>query len=199
VRPEFFGLGDSPGGPRLGLLVCGGSRGARSINRAVTSALPALARIEPAPRIVHQTGPDDEAAVRAAYAVYPAELHEVHAFLDDMPQRFAAADLVVSRSGASTIAELCAAGRSAILVPYPHAADDHQRHNAETLEQTGAAILVPDSTLAAGALERTIAELAADPVRRRAMAHAARALARPGAAERIADLAEGLMEGRDVS
>jgi UDP-N-acetylglucosamine--N-acetylmuramyl-(pentapeptide) pyrophosphoryl-undecaprenol N-acetylglucosamine transferase len=196
VRSEFFGIDARDARPTVSVLVFGGSRGAHSINRAACEALEALGALSAPPRLVHQTGAADEAQVRAAYGSY-AGLHEVSAFFDDMPSRFASADLVVSRAGASTLSELCAAGKPAILVPFPHAADDHQRHNAETLREAGAAVVLPDDELSGGTLAEVIAQLAGDPDRRRRMARAARALAQPDAAERIADVADRLLEGRE--
>jgi len=177
----------------VGLLIFGGSRGARSINRAVCAALAELARIRPSLRLEHQTGDEDEDEVREAYAAHDGP-HEVRAFFDDMPRRLARADVVVCRAGASTISELCAAGRPAVLVPYPHAADDHQRHNAETLVAAGAALILDDGELSGARLSATLAELAGDETRRRAMGRAARGLARPDAAARIADVADALIE-----
>jgi UDP-N-acetylglucosamine--N-acetylmuramyl-(pentapeptide) pyrophosphoryl-undecaprenol N-acetylglucosamine transferase len=192
VRREFAAIGPPPPGDRLSLLVFGGSRGARSINRATAGALPHLARIAPAPRIVHQTGAEDERFVADAYGTYSGP-HEVRAFLDDMPARLAAADLVVSRAGATTLSELAAAGRPAVLVPYPFAADDHQRLNAEAVRDAGAALVILDRDLDGDRLAEAIVSLAADPGRRREMGEAARRLARPDAAERIADVAEALL------
>ena len=194
VRAEFFEIGDAPADARLSLLVFGGSRGARSINRAVTAALPALAGTPGSLSIVHQSGIEDETEVRKAYENFPGP-HEVRPFLNDMPQRLAAAQLVVCRAGASTLAELCAAGRPAILVPYPHAADDHQTRNAETLVDAGAARMLAEQNLDGESLAALIAELAADPGRRREMGQAARALARPDAARDIVDLAMRLIDG----
>jgi UDP-N-acetylglucosamine--N-acetylmuramyl-(pentapeptide) pyrophosphoryl-undecaprenol N-acetylglucosamine transferase len=200
VRPAFAAVGDPPAGPRLSLLVFGGSRGARSINRALAAALPELARLDLPPRIVHQTGIADEPEARSSTSLYPADLYEVHAFLDDLPTRLAAADLVLCRAGASTLAELCVAGRPAVLVPYPHAAEDHQLRNAEALVSAGAACLLPDAELSGTRLSRVIEELTAAPELRRSMSAAARALGRPDAARRIADLAETLLSGgRHVS
>ena len=200
VREAFGRVGELPRGERLSLLVFGGSRGARSINRAVAAALEELLRLAPAPRIVHQTGAEDLAWVREAYHDrYPAELSTVEPFFDDMPQRMAAAELVVCRSGASTLAELCAAGRPSILVPYPFAADDHQRRNAEVLVAAGAARLLPDAELDGPRLAGAVAGLAADRPRLCAMARAARSLGRPDAAERIADVAEAVLERRRVA
>jgi UDP-N-acetylglucosamine--N-acetylmuramyl-(pentapeptide) pyrophosphoryl-undecaprenol N-acetylglucosamine transferase len=197
VRAEFARIGPPPSGRELSLLVFGGSRGARSINRALAAALPRLARLDPPLRIVHQTGAEDERVVAEGYErSYPRGSYEVLAFIDDMPERFAAADLVVCRAGASTVAELAAAGRPSVLVPYPFAADDHQRHNARVLGNAHAAIVVEDRELEGGRLADVIAELAADPEARQRMALAARSLARPDAALRIADVADALMEGR---
>jgi UDP-N-acetylglucosamine--N-acetylmuramyl-(pentapeptide) pyrophosphoryl-undecaprenol N-acetylglucosamine transferase len=194
VRAEFFEIGDVPAGEGLSLLVFGGSRGARSINRAMGAALPALAGLPEPLSVVHQTGPADETEVRGQYEGFPHS-HEVLPFLHDMPGRLARAQLVVCRAGASTLAELCAAGRPAILVPYPHAADDHQTRNAETLVDAGAAVLLPDVDLNGERLAATVVELAADPGRRLAMGRAARKLARPRATEQIVDLALRLIEG----
>lgn len=194
VREAFTRIGPPPGGPGLSLLVFGGSRGARSINRAMTEALPQLAAMRPVPRIVHQTGPEALEAVRAAYGAVPAlSQAEVAPFLDDMPLRLADADLVLARAGATTLAELAAAGRPAILVPYPHAADDHQRLNAEAVAEAGAAVWILDGELTGVRLSASVAELAADPARRLRMGEAARGLARPDAAARIADVALSLV------
>lgn len=198
VRREFVSIGESPGGATLSLLVFGGSRGARSINRAMDAAADRLAAIDPPPAIVHQTGEADESLAAETCRRYPQEKYEVQAFLDDMPTRLAQADLVVCRAGASTIAELCAAGRPSILVPYPHAADDHQRHNAETLQQAGAATVVSDGDLDGERLASLVADLASDRERLAAMGRAARGLAIPDAAARIADVAERLIAGQPV-
>lgn len=195
VRAEFAAIGPPPGGDRLSLLVLGGSRGAHSVNRAMSAAVPELARLASPPRIVHQTGGDDERDVRASYADYPDGAWEVHAFLDDVPSRLAAADLVVSRAGATTLAELSVAGRGAILVPYPYAADDHQRHNAEALVEVGAAELVLDADLDGELLARKIGRLAAEPEAVKRMSRAARKLARPHATAAICDVADGLLRG----
>ena len=198
VRPEFAAIGPSPNEERLGLLVFGGSRGARSINRAVVAALPRLAAMTPPPRIVHQTGPEESEAVARAYAAHPGLTADVRPFLDDMSQRLAAADLIVCRAGATTLAELAAAGRPAILVPYPFASDDHQRANAEAVRDAGAAVMIEDRAFDGPRCAEEIAGLAIDRPRRDRMAAAARTLARPDAAERIADVAEALLEGREA-
>jgi UDP-N-acetylglucosamine--N-acetylmuramyl-(pentapeptide) pyrophosphoryl-undecaprenol N-acetylglucosamine transferase len=114
-----------------------------------------------------------------------------------MPARLAASYLVMCGAGATTLAELAAAGRPAILVPYPHAAEDHQRRNAETVERAGGAIVIADASLDGRRLAGAVIELARDPARRARMAGAARALARPHAAAAIADVAERLLAHQD--
>lgn len=195
VRPEFAAIGEPPGGRELSLLVFGGSRGARSINRAMMEALPGLAALDPPPRVVHQTGEENLEDVTQAYVERAPGRFEVHAFLDDLPARLAAADLVICRAGATTLAELAAAGRPAILVPYPHAADDHQRLNAEAVADAGAAVVVRDRDLSGAHLADLVRTLAEDPARRRRMAEAARRLAHLDAASRIADIASALLAG----
>jgi len=196
VRAEFVSVGAAPADTTLSLLVFGGSRGARSINRAMAALVEVLARLDPPPRIVHQTGANDAETVRRAVADYPGTW-QVHEFIDDMPARLADADLVVCRAGATTLAELTAAGRPAILVPYPHAADDHQRYNAETLQNAGAALVVGDDEIDGGRLADVLLGLAADRTRLETMGLAARRLARPDAARRIADVADALLAGEN--
>jgi UDP-N-acetylglucosamine--N-acetylmuramyl-(pentapeptide) pyrophosphoryl-undecaprenol N-acetylglucosamine transferase len=196
VRPEFARIGDPPGADALSLLVFGGSRGARSINEAVIGALPGLREVDPPPRVVHQTGKEDETRVAAAYREHLPEATEVRSFLDDMPERLAAADLAICRAGASTLAELAAAGRPAILVPFPFATDDHQRLNAEAVQEAGAARIVLDKDLTGEGIAELVRSMNADRDRLREMGRAARNLARPDAAERIADVADDLLAGR---
>ena len=198
VRPEFATIGPSPNAARMALLVFGGSRGARSINRAMVAALPQLAAMASPPRMVHQTGPDEHEAVARAYAEHPGLPADVRPFLDDMPRRLADADLVICRAGATTLAELAAAGRPAILVPFPFAADDHQRANAEVVRDAGAAVVIEDKDLDGPRCAAEIAALAGDRQRRQRMAEAARTLARLDATARIADVAEALLERKAV-
>lgn len=194
VRTEFEKIGGIPGDETLSVLVFGGSRGAHSINLAVVEALREIGNISPTPLIVHQTGVEDEVEVKAAYeSSYPAGRFEVHRFLDDMPHRLERADLVICRAGASTLSELAAAGRPAVLVPYPHAADDHQRHNAEAVASAGGAVVIPDGELDGTAIAATVKMLAGDRERLNRMAEAARELAAPGAAGRIADVLDELL------
>ena len=200
VRAEFSSIGPAPSGERVSLLVFGGSRGARSVNRTVVEALPQLAGTTPGLSIVHQTGEAERDAVAAAYARFPALPSTVLPFIDDMPRRLADAELVVSRAGATTLSELAAAGRPAILVPYPHAADDHQRLNAEAVRDAGGAVvLADDGTLGGAKLAAAIAELASDRPRRLRMAAAMKTLARPDAASRIAELGLALAERREAA
>jgi UDP-N-acetylglucosamine--N-acetylmuramyl-(pentapeptide) pyrophosphoryl-undecaprenol N-acetylglucosamine transferase len=139
-------------------------------------------------RVIHQTGERDYNEVQAAYtqAAIPAEVHK---FIDDMPGFFSRADLVLCRSGASTVAEIAAAGKPAIFVPFPLAADDHQRRNAEALEQAKAAVVLEETKLDEVWLVDTLCALLDDPARLAAMSAAARARAHPNATRDIADLA----------
>ena len=189
VRPAFFQIRRKPYVPASPtLLVFGGSQGARAINQAMTRALPQLRKRVPGLQVIHQTGQRDYEDTLAAYtrASVPAEVHK---FIDDMPAFFARADLVVCRSGASTVAEIAAAGEPAVFVPFPRAADDHQRRNAEAMEQAQAAIVVEETRLDEVWLVDTLAALLEDPARLDRMSQAARALARPNAAKEIAELA----------
>jgi UDP-N-acetylglucosamine--N-acetylmuramyl-(pentapeptide) pyrophosphoryl-undecaprenol N-acetylglucosamine transferase len=170
------------------VLVFGGSQGSRILNRALAAALPHL----PGPerlRLVHQTGEAMRDEVAAAYAA-ASRPAEVLAFLDDMEARFAQADLVVSRSGATTCAELTAAGKAAVLVPFAQAADDHQRSNARAMEAAGAARMIEEKDLTGERLAAAVNEVLADPKRLVAMEDAARSLGKADAAARVADLLE---------
>ncbi|HEY7509340.1 MAG TPA: undecaprenyldiphospho-muramoylpentapeptide beta-N-acetylglucosaminyltransferase [Vicinamibacteria bacterium] len=170
------------------VLVFGGSQGSRILNRALAAALPHL----PGPgrlRLVHQTGEAMRDEVAAAYAA-ASRPAEVLAFLDDMEARFAQADLVVSRSGATTCAELTAAGKAAVLVPFAQAADDHQRSNARAMEAAGAARMIEEKDLTGERLAAVVNEVLADPRRLAAMEDAARSLGKADAAARVADLLE---------
>jgi UDP-N-acetylglucosamine--N-acetylmuramyl-(pentapeptide) pyrophosphoryl-undecaprenol N-acetylglucosamine transferase len=189
VRGGFARLAQKAHAAPQSLLAFGGSQGSRVLNRALVAALPHL----PGPdrlRIVHQTGEAARDEVAAAFAAAGRE-GEVVAFLDDMEARFAQADVVLSRSGATTCAELAAAGKAAVLVPFALAADDHQRSNARAMEQAGAARMVEEKDLSGERLAAVLGEVLADPARLQAMEDAARALARPDAAARVADLLEG--------
>ena len=188
VRGGFARLPPKPHAPPFTLLAFGGSQGSRVLNRALVQALPHL----PGPsrlRIVHQTGEAMRQEVAAAYAQAGRE-GEVAAFLDDMESRFAQADLVLSRSGATTCAELAAAGKVAVLVPFAQAADDHQRTNALALQSAGAAVMLEEKDLSGESLARAVGAVLDAPGRLEEMERSARALARPDAAARVADLLE---------
>lgn len=188
VRHEFFALPPLSGNEPPTLLVFGGSQGAHAINQAVVASLGALAARVPGLRIIHQTGERDSNDAQAAYlsAGVPAE---VSPFIEKMPEAFARADLLVCRSGASTVAEVTAAGKPAVFIPFPRAADDHQRRNAEALEKRGAALLIPESELTSERLVEAVASLLNDRARLRRMGDEARKLAHPTAAREIAELA----------
>jgi len=187
VRHEFFNVTRRPKDARPTLLVFGGSQGAHAINRAMLESLPKLMEAVPSIYIIHQTGEKDYPEAQAAYlqAMLAAE---VSPFIDDMPGAFERADLVLCRSGASTVAEIAAAGKPAIFVPLPTAADDHQLHNAETLAAGGAARLLPQSELSAERLVTEIASLLRDRTALDKMSEAARGFAHPDAAAKIASL-----------
>ena len=196
VRQAFFEI-DAKSGGALTLLVFGGSQGAHAINDAMVRCLPVLRREAPGIHIIHQTGERDYTDVLAAYESLPGNAadaagglsFEVFKFIEDMPAAFARADLLVCRSGASTVAEITAAGKPAIFVPFPRAADDHQTVNARALEKAGAAVLVEESTLDGLWLAETIAALLQDSCRLRQMSQAAQSLAHPDAAKEIAEMA----------
>jgi UDP-N-acetylglucosamine--N-acetylmuramyl-(pentapeptide) pyrophosphoryl-undecaprenol N-acetylglucosamine transferase len=171
------------------LLVFGGSQGSRVLNQALVAALPHLPGTDGL-RIVHQTGEAMREEVAAAYAAAGREA-EVLAFLDDMETRFAQADLIVSRSGATTCAELTAAAKAAVLVPFAQAADDHQRSNARAMEAAGAARMIEEKDLTGERLAAVVNEVLGDPPRLVAMEDAAGSLGRADAAARVADLLEG--------
>jgi UDP-N-acetylglucosamine--N-acetylmuramyl-(pentapeptide) pyrophosphoryl-undecaprenol N-acetylglucosamine transferase len=187
VRAEFLeerAEPDETGAPRV--LIFGGSQGAHAINMAMVEAAPKLAAHRGGLAITHQTGERDLALVRDEYRRAGLEAR-VEPFLFTMDREIKRADLVVSRAGATTLAELTAAGKPAVLIPLPTAADDHQRKNAEVLARAGAAEVLDQRTLTGGQLADRIFALAADAARRDAMGRAARTLARPHAARAIAD------------
>ena len=182
AREEFFAVPAAGGGRRV--LLFGGSQGARVLNRAVVDAASALvaANIE----VTVQTGERELESVRAALAAYPA-IRPV-AFIEGMADAFARADLVVARAGALTLAEVAAAGRASILVPFAAATHAHQEENARVFEAAGAAVVIAEDDLGGATLARTVSELLADPDRLRRMGEEARKLARPDAAAKIVDL-----------
>ena len=186
VRREFFQQRAKRAGSPFTVLVLGGSQGATRLNQAAVEAVRLWRRRPaPVPRIIHQTGPRDLEAVRQAYAELgvPAK---TASFFEDMPERFRTADLVICRAGASAIGEICASGKPSVLVPFPHAADDHQRANAETVANAGGAVLVADEDWTGGRMAQLVGTLASDPSRMRAMSAALKGMAPRGAAAAVA-------------
>jgi UDP-N-acetylglucosamine--N-acetylmuramyl-(pentapeptide) pyrophosphoryl-undecaprenol N-acetylglucosamine transferase len=195
VRREFFGIPAKRREPgKLSLLIFGGSQGARAINEAMLAALPGLKSLPVELRIKHQTGPADFEKVKAGYAAAGwNERAEVCSYIDNMMNDFAAADLVICRAGATTTAELIAAGKASIMIPFPYAADDHQRKNAEALQAAGAARMIVQQELSGERLVNEINELVQTPERLDEMEKASRSLAHGDAAVAAVDLIEGLV------
>lgn len=186
VRQEFFSIPERRFSPPGSLLVFGGSQGARALNQTMIDAIPKWKEL--GIRIRHQTGERDFEKVESAYRL-AGFMAQVSRFIDDMPSAFAEADLVLCRSGASTVAEITAAGKPAIFVPFPAAADDHQRKNAEALEKAGAGRLIPESELSVERLSSTVAELLANPTTLAQMSAKARRLSHPNASREITEMA----------
>jgi UDP-N-acetylglucosamine--N-acetylmuramyl-(pentapeptide) pyrophosphoryl-undecaprenol N-acetylglucosamine transferase len=190
VRDEFFRIprltvpsSDRP----LNILITGGSQGSRTLNHAGRDSWPLFAKSDLQVRIVHQAGRGNVAGLGD-----PPPFVTLVEFIQDMPAAFAQADLVIARSGASTVSELAAAGRPSILIPFPYAADDHQRQNARAMARLGAAKVVEDSEWNGERLFSEVAGLLERPEQITRMAEAATAAAKPGAAERAAKILEKL-------
>ena len=190
VREGFARLPRKAHEAPFDLLVFGGSQGSRVLNRALMAALPTLPGAERL-RIVHQTGPAMEQEVRSVYQARGRQ-GEVLAFLDDMEARFAAADLIVCRSGATTCAELTVAGKAAVLVPFAGATGDHQTLNARALEKAGAASVIEEHDLTGESLALRVRQILDTAGSLEAMEEASRHLGRPDAAARVADLLVGI-------
>lgn len=179
-------LPDAPKGEKFMLLIFGGSAGAHRINMAVLDALKQMTDLASQLRIVHQTGAADFPAISKAYQALPFAA-EALPFIDRMDDAYARADLVLCRAGATTVAELTAFGKPAILIPYPYAIYDHQRWNAQALADKGAAEMILDQELNGAALALRLRAHLADPKKIESMARAALAMGRPKAAARIVD------------
>lgn len=190
VRGEFFHLEPRPAVAPPHLLVFGGSQGARIFNTYMPQIAASLLAAVPGLTILHQAGARQAEAALAAYRASgaPAGRWQVYAFLDDMSRRFEAADLVLARSGASTVAELAAAGKPSVLVPFPQAADDHQRKNAEVLVEAGAARMMLESELTPERLQQALIRLLSNRRELEQMSEQARRLALPDATMRIASM-----------
>jgi len=187
VRDEFFDVSRKRPGPTFSILITGGSQGSRTLNYAAEESWPLWK--DPSIRLLHQTG-------AAAYEDLAARFRQsglkgtISPFIDNMSRAFSEADLVVSRSGMGTVSELAAAGRPAILVPLPTAADQHQLRNAEAFEKAGAARLVPDAEMTGARLVEEVKQIRTEPGVLESMANAARSFARLGAAQRAAAILE---------
>ena len=206
VRPEVLAATREGGRTALGLaadstvlLVFGGSRGARHLNEATIRLYSRLMDI-PGLEVVHVAGRDEAKRVRTSLAEVaggPTCSYNVLDYIDDMGDALAAADLVVARAGATSIAEITALGRASVLVPYPFATDDHQTGNARRVVEAGAALLVADSDLDGPQYGDAVIGLLLDRHRRAEMASAARTLGRPDAAARVARLATEAVDGME--
>lgn len=194
VRQAIADLARRPAGQRLGetptLLILGGSQGAEGLNQAVLQMLAARPPALAGWRIIHQTGQAQHAEIARTYAAGGFN-HLVQPFFDNMPELYSAATLTISRAGATTLAELACAGCPAILLPYPHAADNHQLANARIFEIAGGAIIVEQQkfpAITAEHLARAATSLLADPNRRETMVQALRNVARPDAARDVVNV-----------
>lgn len=193
VRKEFFGTQVKPLSTttdRVRLLIFGGSQGSRILNDAMTAALPHLAPLAGKLDIVHQTGAAENEKVAKLYAASPFGGARVVPYLDPMVDEIAAADLVVSRSGAMTVGELGAVGRASILVPFAAATNNHQEVNARLVEAAGGAVVITEKELSAERLASTIASIVNDPQRAAAMGRGARTISAAGATTHIVDIIE---------
>jgi UDP-N-acetylglucosamine--N-acetylmuramyl-(pentapeptide) pyrophosphoryl-undecaprenol N-acetylglucosamine transferase len=193
VRREFFDIpAKSRDATRFSLLVFGGSQGARGINLAMVAALPSLEAHRNILSITHQTGELDLETVRTGYEKAGWTNADVRPYISDMVSEFGRADLIIGRAGATTCAEVAAAGKAAMMIPLPTAADDHQRKNAEALEAAGAARMILQKDLTGELLAREINALLQEPERVTRMEEASRKLARGDAAAATVDLLEEL-------
>jgi UDP-N-acetylglucosamine--N-acetylmuramyl-(pentapeptide) pyrophosphoryl-undecaprenol N-acetylglucosamine transferase len=191
IRREFFELPSKPREPVFTILVTGGSQGSRTLNEAARGAWTYFRGASFQVRLLHQTGVHVYQNIAQEFAQTGLE-GEVIPFIQDMPAAFARADLIVCRSGASAIAEVAAAGKPSILVPFPFAADQHQLHNAEAFDRAGAATLVLDRDMNGQRLFDEVSKLASDSERLASMGQRARAFAHPDAARRAAEILEQL-------
>jgi len=198
VRREFYKreTAGTYGGDRFGILVFGGSQGARRLNQVVTDALGELRDLFPRLCITHQTGGHDEGWVKDAYDAHGADA-TVTSFIDDMAAAFHRADLVICRAGATTVAELAAAGKAAVLVPYPYAIGDHQTLNARVLVDAGAALMIRDDEIDGPGVARVIRDCVGDTARVTEMGKIAVSLGNPRAADDMVDECFALIERND--
>ncbi len=196
VRREFFDIPPrARNASQVSILVFGGSQGARAINEAMLNTLPLLDDLRDKIRVTHQTGEADYEKVRAIYEKRGwSERANVTKYIDDMVASFADVDLVICRAGATTTAELIAAGKASVMIPFPLAADDHQRKNAEALQAAGASKMILQQDLSGDRLAGEIATLVRQPETITMMEAAARRLAKGDAAAAVVDLVEALVD-----
>lgn len=190
VRKEFFDIKPKLRGEKMNLLIFGGSQGARAINNAMTEALSLLIEQKDRLTITHQTGEPDFEKIETIYQNESWKSADIRKYISDMVSEFEKADLVICRAGATTCAELSAAGKASIMIPLPTAADDHQRKNAEALQNAGAAKMILQSDLSKERLAEEIIKMIKSPEKITAMENAAKNLAKPDAAEVTVDLIE---------
>lgn len=189
VRSEFFVIRPKPREPAMTILITGGSQGSRTLNQAAAGSWRYFREAGFPVRFIHQTGAATHEGLARKFAESGLD-GEVLPFIDDMPEAFRRADLVVCRAGAGAVAELAAAGKPSILVPFPHAADQHQLHNAEAFDKAGAARLILDQDMDGGRLFEEIGKLSSQPELLKRMGERARTFAHPDAARRAADVLE---------
>jgi len=192
VRQEFFEIPAKPRSDVFHILVFGGSQGARAINNAMVDSLTHLAKYDGRISITHQTGESDLEKIRTAYLDTNFSNADVRPFISDIFVEFGKADLIVCRSGATTCAEIAAAGKAAVMIPFPGAADNHQQKNAEAFEGAGASKMILQHDLSGEMLADVIGKFVESPSAISEMESAARHLGRPDAAEKTVDLIEEL-------
>ena len=195
VRDEFSGLPPRRPSPALRILIFGGSQGSHVLNQALAAALPDLSGVKDRLAFVHQTGPDDLQMVRRAYAETGFAGAMIKPYFDDMPARLGWADLIIARAGATTCAELIAAGRASVLVPFAGAAEGHQAGNAAAMAKSGGAEVLDEADLTPLRLAGAIRNFLDNPRRLEAMEKALQPLKTPAAAGQIAALCLALMKG----
>jgi UDP-N-acetylglucosamine--N-acetylmuramyl-(pentapeptide) pyrophosphoryl-undecaprenol N-acetylglucosamine transferase len=189
---ELFGLERG----RFTVFVFGGSRGARKINNAVCNVFNYLHDIRGKIQFLHQTGKDDYETVRETYRKWEFK-GTLAPFIHRMSEAYAVADLVISRAGATTLAELTAVGKASLLIPYPHAAGHHQEQNAQRLSEMGAARIIPDDELDGETLAHQVRELYENPGIRTEMARSCRSVGRPDAAQKVVEIVMSLIKRRE--
>jgi UDP-N-acetylglucosamine--N-acetylmuramyl-(pentapeptide) pyrophosphoryl-undecaprenol N-acetylglucosamine transferase len=189
VRHNFARLAKKTRSQTLNVLIFGGSQGAHAINIAIVSSLPLLATMKEHLAITHQTGEADFEMVKRGYADAGFDSAEVRPFIHDMSDRFGLADILICRSGATTAAEVSAAGKAAIFIPFPFATDDHQRKNAEAFERAGAGRMILQKELTPSQLADELKKLIEHPEEIDRMEEASRRMGRVDSTEQVVDLA----------